>query len=216
MEAREDGEPLANRIPEGVRDVIGKRMTRLSATCNEVLSIASVVRREFRLSVLQRVSEAGEGELLAALEEATSAAVVEQLRGISIRAPGSPWTWSPRDPDGRKLVKECDPAIAPLRYLVYDSRVFLSGVTAELPTLLDQLADILPRIEGSLADAGSSRDHAVRVSFFLQRSPELEGLKKLFQQAAKMEIPETEYAFVDGYSTVGKLIDIEVTAGTSP
>ena len=83
--AREDGElqrvgdePLANRIPEGLRDVIGKRLTRLSATCNEVLSIASVVGREFRLSVLQRVSEAAEGELFAALEEATSAAVVEQ------------------------------------------------------------------------------------------------------------------------------------------
>lgn len=83
--SREDGElqgvgdePLANRIPEGLRDVIGKRLTRLSATCNEVLSIASVVGREFRLSVLQRVSEAAEGELFAALEEATSAAVVEQ------------------------------------------------------------------------------------------------------------------------------------------
>ena len=122
----------------------------------------------------------------------------------------------PGRPDRGKLVKEYVPPIAPLRYLVYDSCVFLSGVTAELQTLSEQLAEILPRIEGSLTDAGSSWDHAVKVSFFLHRSQELEGLKELFRQAVKMGIPEMEYTFVDGYSTVGKLIEIEVTAESSP
>ena len=122
----------------------------------------------------------------------------------------------PGRPGQDKVVKEYDPPIAPLRYLVYDSCVFLSGVTAELQTLSEQLADILPRIEGSLTDAGSSWDRAAKVSFFLHRSQKLEGLKELFRQAVKMEIPEMEYTFVDGYSTVGKLIEIEVTAATSP
>src|SRR5205814_353068 len=45
-----------------------------------------------------------------------------------------------------KLLKEYDPPIVPLRYLVYDSVVVLSGVTAVLPTLKDQMANILPRI----------------------------------------------------------------------
>ena len=37
------------RIPEGVREVIGRRLNRLSQRCNETLTIASVVGREFEL-----------------------------------------------------------------------------------------------------------------------------------------------------------------------
>ena len=111
-----------------------------------------------------------------------------------------------------KVVKEYEPPIVPLRYLVYDSIVILSGVTSELPVLGDQMANILPRIEGSLADAGTSWDHAVRVSFYLHRSQKLEALKELFEATVKAEIPQMEYAFVDGYSSPGKLIEVEVTA----
>lgn len=66
---------LLGRIPEGLRDVIGKRMNRLSPITNRVLAIASVVGRDFRLDVLQRVSAVSEEELLTALEEARAAAV---------------------------------------------------------------------------------------------------------------------------------------------
>ena len=111
-----------------------------------------------------------------------------------------------------KTLKEYEPPIVPLRYLAYDSVVFLSGVTAVLPALPDQLADILPRIAASLTDAGSSWDKAVKVSFFLHRSQKLEILKELFQRTVKANIPRTEYAFVDGYSAEGKLVEIEVTA----
>ena len=121
----------------------------------------------------------------------------------------------PAQEDSAKVVKEYDPPIVPLRYLTYDSFVFLSGVTAVLPTLAEQLADILPRIEGSLTDAGSSWDQAVKASFFLHRSEKVESLRTLFEEAVKARLPETEYAFVDGYSTPGKLIEIEVTARTT-
>ena len=114
-----------------------------------------------------------------------------------------------------KVLKEYDPPIVPLRYLIYDSVVFLSGVTAVLATLEDQMADILPRILGSLADAGSSWDRAERTSFYLHRSQKLENLRGLFRESVKEEIPQTEYAFVDGYSSEGKLIEIEVTAQVS-
>ena len=40
------------RIPEGVREVIGRRLNRLSQRCNETLTIASVVGREFELRQL--------------------------------------------------------------------------------------------------------------------------------------------------------------------
>jgi len=75
-------ETLAGRIPEGLRDVIGKRLSRLSEKTNQVLSVAAVVGREFRLDVLQRVLGIPEEELYAALEEANGAAVVEQRQAV--------------------------------------------------------------------------------------------------------------------------------------
>jgi enamine deaminase RidA (YjgF/YER057c/UK114 family) len=113
-----------------------------------------------------------------------------------------------------KILKEYEPPITPLRYLIYDSVVFLSGVTAVLPTLDNQLADILPRISGSLADAGTSWERVVKVSFYLHRSQKPEMLRELFRKVVKAEIPQMDYSFVDGYSAEGKLIEIEVTATT--
>jgi enamine deaminase RidA (YjgF/YER057c/UK114 family) len=118
----------------------------------------------------------------------------------------------PSQAGAQKTLKEYEPPITPLRYLVYDSVVFLSGVTAVLPTLREQMADILPRITGSLADAGSDWERVVKVSFFLHRSQTKEALEKLFREAVKTAVPVVEFGFVDGYSSEGKLIEIEVTA----
>jgi enamine deaminase RidA (YjgF/YER057c/UK114 family) len=111
-----------------------------------------------------------------------------------------------------KFLKEYDPPLVPLRYLIYDKVVFLSGVTAILPTIEDQLANILPRISGSLSDAGSSWERVAKVSFYLHRNESLDRLRAIFQETVKADIPQTECAFVDGYSNPGKLIEIEVTA----
>ena len=68
------------RIPEGVREVIGRRLDRLSERCNEVLTLAAVVGRQFRFNVLQQlVEETTEGQLLDALDESLSARIVEEL-----------------------------------------------------------------------------------------------------------------------------------------
>ena len=118
----------------------------------------------------------------------------------------------PSRSNAQKLLKEYEPPITPLRYLTYDSVVVLSGVTAVLPTLKDQMANILPRIEGSLKDAGTSWERAVKASFLLHRSQTFETLSELFQQQVKAKIPHMEYFHVDGYSSEGKLIEIEITA----
>jgi enamine deaminase RidA (YjgF/YER057c/UK114 family) len=118
----------------------------------------------------------------------------------------------PSRSDAQKFLKEYDPAIVPLRYLIYDSVVVLSGVTAVLATLDEQLDNILPRIEDSLKNAGSSWDRVVKVAFFLHRSQRLENLRDLFSTRVTAKIPEMEYAFVDGYSSEGKLCEVEVTA----
>ena len=118
----------------------------------------------------------------------------------------------PSRSDAEKFLKEYDPPIVPLRYLTYDSVVVLSGVTAVLATLDEQLDNILPRIEDSLKNAGSSWDRVAKVSFFLHRSRRVETLKELFSSRVMAKIPAMEYSFVDGYSSQGKLCEVEVTA----
>lgn len=121
----------------------------------------------------------------------------------------------PLESSAQKRVVEYDPPIVPIRFLTYDSVVVLSGVTTVLATLDEQLDIILPRISGSLTDAGSSWEKVARVSFYLHRSQTLENLKALFARRVPAKVPQTEYCFVDGYSSEGKLCEVEVTATVS-
>src|SRR5262249_35927560 len=57
-------------IPEGVKEAIGRRLSRLSDMTNKVLSIASVIGLEFELKVLRQVAEMPEVAILDALDEA--------------------------------------------------------------------------------------------------------------------------------------------------
>ena len=80
---------LAMSIPEGLTDVIGRRLSRLSEECNRVSAIAAVIGREFHLDVLQRVADAPEDDLFAALEEAKGVGILEERStvgaGVSFR-----------------------------------------------------------------------------------------------------------------------------------
>jgi class 3 adenylate cyclase len=66
-------------IPQGVREVVGRRLDHLSEDCNRVLTIGSVIGREFPLSVLEKVSEVKGDRLLEALEEAVGARVITEV-----------------------------------------------------------------------------------------------------------------------------------------
>ena len=66
-------------IPQGVREVIGRRLGRLSAECIRVLTLASVLGRDFGLDVLSTLSELSGDELLDVLDEAVAARVVSAV-----------------------------------------------------------------------------------------------------------------------------------------
>jgi tetratricopeptide (TPR) repeat protein len=68
-----------------VRDVIARRLTHLSPECNRVLVLASVLGREFALSALASIGDAGEDELLDLLDEAMAARVVSDVPGAHDR-----------------------------------------------------------------------------------------------------------------------------------
>jgi hypothetical protein len=65
-------------IPEGVKDVIGRRLSRLAPETERVLAVAAVAGREFDLALLEAVLET---DPLEALEEATAAQMVREEPG---------------------------------------------------------------------------------------------------------------------------------------
>ncbi len=65
-------------VPEGVRDVVGRRLNRLSDTANDVLSVAAVIGRDFDVDTLMAVVDAGEDAALDALDAAVRARLVEE------------------------------------------------------------------------------------------------------------------------------------------
>ena len=52
QEGFEEGRGWDVRIPEGIRDAIGRRLSGLSEECNQVLTTASVIGREFSIQQL--------------------------------------------------------------------------------------------------------------------------------------------------------------------
>jgi DNA-binding SARP family transcriptional activator len=68
-------------IPETVREVIGRRLSRLSPDCRETLGLASVLGREFALNVLESLDGRALGEVLPVLDEAVASRVVTDVPG---------------------------------------------------------------------------------------------------------------------------------------
>jgi class 3 adenylate cyclase len=65
-------------IPEGVKEVIGRRLNRLSAAANQALSVAAVIGRDFDVGVLGAVSQLDEETVVDALDEAVRARLVNE------------------------------------------------------------------------------------------------------------------------------------------
>jgi tetratricopeptide (TPR) repeat protein len=70
--------PLEMSIPEGLRDVIGKRLSLLTPECNQLLAVASVIGREFALETLKAVAGINEDTFVNALREAVRLSILEE------------------------------------------------------------------------------------------------------------------------------------------
>ena len=76
------GTPGGLRIPDGVREVIGQRLNRLSAQCNELLTSASIIGREFDFGLLNILNGAmSEDQLLQAVDQAVPFHLIEEVPG---------------------------------------------------------------------------------------------------------------------------------------
>ena len=72
-------------IPQGVREVVGRRLDRLSEESNQVLAQAAAMGREFDVEVLAGVADCDRDRSTRALDEAVEARVLAELP----RAPGA-------------------------------------------------------------------------------------------------------------------------------
>ena len=86
VERGELGDGLIDRgtmslaIPQGVLEVIGQRLSRLSVECNDLLTTAAVIGRQFDFNVLVAVTEGTtESGLVGLVEEALAARVLQEL-----------------------------------------------------------------------------------------------------------------------------------------
>lgn len=68
-------------LPEGVREVVGRRLLRLTPEANHMLGLGAVVGRTFGLDVLEQIAELPEDTVLEAIEEATAARLVDEVPG---------------------------------------------------------------------------------------------------------------------------------------
>jgi len=79
LEKPEDVTSWSVTIPQGVREVVGRRLDHLSEECNRVLTMGSVIGRDFGLATLEKVDELSGDELLEVLEEAVAARVITEV-----------------------------------------------------------------------------------------------------------------------------------------
>ncbi len=84
---REDGRWTALRdlddlgIPEGVRDVIGQRLSLLSEAANDFLTVGAVIGHEFDLTVAADVAQTDKNHAMRVAEEATTSALLAEVEG---------------------------------------------------------------------------------------------------------------------------------------
>jgi hypothetical protein len=77
-------EAAAVGVPEGLKEVIARRLERLSEAAREMLTLASVLGREFDIDTIEGLSELADRDMLAVLDDAVAARLV----GSSPGAPG--------------------------------------------------------------------------------------------------------------------------------
>jgi DNA-binding SARP family transcriptional activator/DNA polymerase III delta prime subunit len=68
-------------VPEGIREVVGRRLSRLSADTGHALRVAAVAGPEFDLAVVGAAAELDEERVLCAVEEAIATRLVVEVPG---------------------------------------------------------------------------------------------------------------------------------------
>jgi DNA-binding CsgD family transcriptional regulator/tetratricopeptide (TPR) repeat protein/ActR/RegA family two-component response regulator len=74
----ETGDLITIEVPDGIREAIGRRLDQLSDFCNQLLTNASVIGREFDLSIVSATIEAELVDCIGELETAIQAGIIRR------------------------------------------------------------------------------------------------------------------------------------------
>ena len=77
-EGRDSGGVVSSRIPDGVRETIGRRLAHLSGSCNDLLSVASVLGRRFTIREVALTGGFCVEHVLENIESAVRAGIVHE------------------------------------------------------------------------------------------------------------------------------------------
>jgi enamine deaminase RidA (YjgF/YER057c/UK114 family) len=119
----------------------------------------------------------------------------------------------PSRSDAERRAVEFKPPRNYLCYLRYESMVFCSGFTSEAYGLENQVPEVVRSVAAALAVAGTDWSKVAKLSLFLDRSQKLQALKELLASGSKLDVPQAEFAFVDGFAAERYLLEMEATAG---
>lgn len=82
----DDARAGAGAVPQGLKEVIGKRLNQLSDKCNDLLSIAALCGTDFALpAIVGLMPELSEDRVVMGLEEAIAAGIIDEI----VEDPGS-------------------------------------------------------------------------------------------------------------------------------
>ncbi len=196
---------------EGLRALLGRVDAALAG---QGLSLANTVRTRLfgRDRAGREQAAAARRERLGGEARSVSSSFVAPARLESSAAVGLELLAMRPSGGAAKTLREYDPSRAPLRYLSYDSLLFLSGVTSERPTLEQQVAEIVAEIGESLAQAGATWERVALTSCFLRRDQDHATLRRLLREAVPGLSSPLECELVDGFAGEEGLLEIEVTA----
>ena len=207
-----EGDPEIQDIAEQTRDIFRRMSETLQA---QGLSLDDTIRTRLwaRDRPIRDLSSKVRVEILTGAARSASSSFIapsyfESNAGVAIEL----CAMRPTSANSQKQLVEYDPPIVPLRYLERDGLVVLSGMTSVLPTLHEQVQEILGNVTAALTHAGVDWTQVLKLSAILHRSQKLDDLRSIFSDLLPGNPAESEYAFADGYSTEGKLVEIEVTA----
>jgi DNA-binding SARP family transcriptional activator len=139
--------PIDRRVvPEGLREVIDRRVARLPKAVRRVLTVAAVIGPDFTLSVLERIPETrtSRNGLLRGLEKAARARLIQEV-------PGDPGRFAFVHDVARQTIYEAlsGPRRARLHRRVAEALKETAGAGAQRAALTRVVAETLEKLPGA-------------------------------------------------------------------
>jgi class 3 adenylate cyclase/tetratricopeptide (TPR) repeat protein len=185
-------------VPEGVREVVGRRLSRLGAAANRALSVGAVVGREFDLDVVAHVAGLSADELLDILDNCVAVRIV-------VEAPGVPGRFGFSHALIRQTLYE---ELGSTRRVVYHERVGRAIETLRASRLDDQLGALAHHFLEAAAVGGVSTaiDYARRAAQHAVNRlayAEAAGLLDRARQTVELLTPDDDNTLAELWLAIG-------------